>query len=716
MLTFAHHLQARTCLQQKPFENVLGKENLISGPATCNKTDVMQFLYPTFLIAALAVAIPVIIHLFYFRRFKKVYFTNVRFLKEVKEETSARQKLRNLLVLLMRCLAVLALVFAFAQPFIPQGTAVKQGDNALSIYVDNSFSMQSLSEDVPLIEKAKQKAREIVNGYREEDRFQILTNDFEGRHQRLLSKEEALAMVDEIKPSPAVRTLSQVLTRQKQVLSTSTAANRLSFIISDFQKNITDLSNFQDTTLSVNLVPLQSVQENNISIDSAWFETPVRTLNQPNVLFVKTKNWGNNDVENVRLSVTYSGETKPVGTLQIPAGAEVLDTVVINISQPGWHEAVLQVTDYPVQFDDSYLFAFHVSNFIDVLVINELAPDPHLEAAFKSAGIFRVTNQLTRNLDYSTFPSFQLILCNGVKSFSSGLSFELAQYVKNGGNLLVFPPHDADLTSWNAFLKSVSADEIQAFEKVNRQVADINTEEFVFRDVFENLSANLRLPSTQGNFKIGTSAHIEGERLLTYRDGSTFLSKYPSGNGFFYLCAAPLNDEYSNLTSSGEIFVPMLFKMAISAARSRPIAYTIGTDEVIEFDDHHHEVEAVYKLRSGDTEFIPQQRIVASKVYLTLQNENLTNGFYDLFLHPDTILAKFAFNYDRRESDLRYYSLDDLEEMLPDNMQIISANALADLSEIISERNTGILLWKWFVILALLALAAESLLLRFWKG
>ncbi|RME11570.1 MAG: hypothetical protein D6816_01935, partial [Bacteroidetes bacterium] len=131
----------------------------------------MQFLYPTFLIAALAIAIPVIIHLFYFRRFKKVYFTNVKFLKEVKEETSARQKLRNLLVLLMRCLAVLALVFAFAQPFIPQGTEVKQGDNAISIFVDNSFSMQSLSEDVPLVEKAKQRAREIVNAYREEDRF-----------------------------------------------------------------------------------------------------------------------------------------------------------------------------------------------------------------------------------------------------------------------------------------------------------------------------------------------------------------------------------------------------------------------------------------------------------------------------------------------------------------------------------------------------------------
>ncbi|MFQ5448330.1 MAG: BatA domain-containing protein, partial [Saprospiraceae bacterium] len=166
----------------------------------------MQFLYPNFLFALAALAIPIIIHLFYFRRFKKVYFTNVRFLKEVKEETSARQKLRNLLVLLMRCLAVALLVFAFAQPFIPQDAEVKKGENSVSIFVDNSFSMSALSQDVPLVEKAKQRAKQIISAYAVEDRFQILTNDFEGRHQRLVSKEEAIGLVEEIKVSPAVRT------------------------------------------------------------------------------------------------------------------------------------------------------------------------------------------------------------------------------------------------------------------------------------------------------------------------------------------------------------------------------------------------------------------------------------------------------------------------------------------------------------------------------
>ena len=140
----------------------------------------MQFLYPSFLFALATLAIPIIIHLFYFRRFKTVYFTNVRFLREVKEESSSRRKLRNLLVLLARCLAVAFLVFAFAQPFIPRNTdGVKKGEQVASIYIDNSFSMNALSKDLALLEKAKLKAHEIVEAYANDDKFQILTNDFE---------------------------------------------------------------------------------------------------------------------------------------------------------------------------------------------------------------------------------------------------------------------------------------------------------------------------------------------------------------------------------------------------------------------------------------------------------------------------------------------------------------------------------------------------------
>ncbi len=675
----------------------------------------MQFLYPTFLFALAALAIPIIIHLFYFRRFKKVYFTNVRFLKEVKDESSARQKLRNLLVLLMRCLAVLFLVLAFAQPFIPQDVEVKQGENAVSVFVDNSFSMSALSEEAPLVEKAKQRAKEIISAYSIEDRFQVLTNDFDGRHQRLVSKEEAIGLVEEIKISPAVRTLSQVLARQQQVLGTGKNTNKVSYVISDFQENVSDLERFADTLLTVNLVPLQAVQEKNVSIDSAWFEAPVQMLSQPNSLIVKIKNWSNESAENLRLTVRYDGETKPVGELSIPANSSVTDTVNISIQSPGWHEGELAITDYPVQFDDRYFFTYNVAEVINVLIINEEQPDAFLDAAFKGISYFRVSNQMSRQLDYSSFPSYQLIICNGLVSISSGLAQELQQYVHNGGNALVFPSANANIATYNSFLAEIPANELLNFEQQERNIAEVNTDEFVFKDVFENKSANLKLPITKGNYRLSAQASRGEEKLLTYRDGSTFLGKYKSGQGILYLCAAPIEDPYSNLGHSGEIFIPMLYKMAISSARNRPIAYTIGRDETIEADNVVRGGESVYKLRGKEEEFIPQQRIVASKVFLGVQNQIIEAGYYDLFLSADSLLARFAFNYDRRESNLAYFSAGQLKEKAGPNVSVLSGSAAANFEEVIADRSRGVILWKWCIVLALLALAGEALLLRFWK-
>ncbi|MBK8080164.1 MAG: BatA domain-containing protein [Saprospiraceae bacterium] len=137
----------------------------------------MQFLYPYFLWALVALTIPVIIHLFYFKRFKKVYFSNVRYLKEIKEETSNRNKIKELLILLSRLLAFACLIFAFAQPFIPKGEKIKQGLPLVSIFIDNSFSMTSEKEDIPLLDYAKEKALKIVDSYGEEGKFQIITHD-----------------------------------------------------------------------------------------------------------------------------------------------------------------------------------------------------------------------------------------------------------------------------------------------------------------------------------------------------------------------------------------------------------------------------------------------------------------------------------------------------------------------------------------------------------
>ena len=678
----------------------------------------MQFVYPSFLWALLALAIPILIHLFYFRRFKKVYFTNVRFLKEVKEETSALRKVRNLLVLLARCLAVAFLVFAFAQPFLPADeNKVELGQKAVSVYVDNSFSMNALSEEVPLLDKAKRRAREIISAYPVDDRFQVLSNEFAGRQQRLVSREDALALVDDIKASPSVRDLTTVLQRQQQALNTGLQPNKVAYQISDFQRSTAaSLAEWQDTSMSVNLVPLQSVQEKNISIDSAYFEVPVQMLNQTNPLVVQVTNHGDTPAENIRLTLRYEGQTKPVGTLSIPAGATVSDTVNMTILRTGRHEAELQLTDYPVQFDDKYYFSFGVADQIDVLLVSEGTPNNFLSAALKRIPYFNLKNSKSTTIDYASLPDNRLVILDGLRNISSGLAGALQQYIENGGNVLLFPGTSIDKASYNNFLKQLRANELGEYVTEERRVGRLNTEAFVFQEVFENRNANLRLPVTKANYALTRFGSRPEERLLTYRDGSTFLGKYRRGDGHLYLSSAPLNTNVNDLVRNGEIFVPMLYRMALSTARPQKIAYTIGDDELLQAAHKATVAEPVYKLRGETGEFIPQQQILGSKVNLSVNNQVSQAGYYRLFLDdPAESINTFAFNYDRTESDLAYFTPETLQERVGERLTVFDDTADSVFLAEISERSQGTQLWKWCLMLALLFLAVESLLLRFWR-
>jgi hypothetical protein len=676
----------------------------------------MQFLFPTFLWALLGLSIPIIIHLFYFRRFKKVYFTNVKYLREIKEETSNRNKLKNLLVLLSRCLAVAALVFAFAQPFLPKGSGVKSGKNQVSVFVDNSFSMMAAKGDIPLLDIAKEKARYIIQSYGEEDQFQVLTHDFEGRHQRLLSKEDAMSYVNEIKVSPAVKKLDVILNRQRQLLE-RTNGNKISYVISDFQRSITNLENYLDTLLEVNLVPVHALKQKNIAVDSVWFEGPIPFINQTNNLIVRVKNNSPDDAEQVKISFVKDGQEKPVAIKNIPANQSTTDTVHMTIDKTGWQQGVVKVMDYPLQFDDQFFISFLVPDTIKALFINDSGSDKYMNALFNGVKHFSLVNQNANQLQYQQFSTFDLIILHDLKSITTGLGAELAQYMRNGGKVLVFPGKNADINSYNTFLAIAGGIRFSGQNVVKREVSSINMEEFIFSDVFVQTGKNLKLPSTSFSFDLMSVNSIGEEKIMSYRDGGTYMGKYRIGDGRLFICAAPLSTEVNDLVHHAEVFVPLIYKMAISSSKQKPLSYTINNKVTIAVENKRKTGEYVYKVVKDKWEIIPGQVPAGATMVLDMSDQVREAGFYDLKLKEE-VVGKLAFNYDRNESDMSLYSESDLESMHPSNskVKVITEALQANISGTISEKDKGIVLWKWFVIMALIFLAIESLLLRFYKN
>ncbi|MBU3677092.1 MAG: hypothetical protein FGM54_07945, partial [Chitinophagaceae bacterium] len=88
----------------------------------------VSFLYPLFLLAGAALAIPILVHLFNFRKFKTIEFPDIRFLKTIQQETQKSAKLKHRLILASRLLLLLGLILAFAQPYFS-----KQGKPASGV-------------------------------------------------------------------------------------------------------------------------------------------------------------------------------------------------------------------------------------------------------------------------------------------------------------------------------------------------------------------------------------------------------------------------------------------------------------------------------------------------------------------------------------------------------------------------------------------------------
>lgn len=634
----------------------------------------------------------------------------------MQQQTRSTSQLKHLLVLLARILTILFLVAAFAQPFIkPTEGVVNNGKKAVSIYIDNSFSMNARNGDVPLVELAKRKANEIASAYSPDDEFQLLSNDFEGKQQRLVNRDQFKQFVEEVKSSPATRTISQVIGREKESLARSQATQKYIYIISDFQKSTADLINIPvDSNTKIYFIPLKSSAQKNVTVDSCWLEAPVQMVNQPAKLHVKITNYGDEDIADERITLRINNEIKTIADLNLAANGSAEDTLVFNITQPGWNKGELQVSDFPVSFDDSYFFSFNVKPLATILIVNGTNNNPFLDALFSNSSLFSTTSSSLNQLNYSLLKSYDCIILNQPNSISSGLKDALTQYVQNGGNLLLVPDPNSNLQNINDFLLSVNADQIQQWLKQNRQVTTINTKMNVFADVFGKLNGNIALPKTSGFFVMTQRTQSPAEALMKFNDGNSLFNRYSNGKGNFYLSSVPFDKSVTDFPLN-PVFAPLLFKVVVLKNNNPSLAYNIGEPSFFEAENFGAGEKEIYRMKGSTREFIPAQRPLGNEVEINFGNEISEAGFYDLYLPDTTNHYWFGFNYNRKESNLSILNAEEINNQATRIKAQVVTNADADLSTVILEMNRGIALWKYCIMLSLLFIAIEILLLRFLK-
>lgn len=641
-------------------------------------------------------------------------FTNVHFLKELVEETATKSKIKNLLILIARILAISALVLAFAQPFFHSNKNLRKENQAISIYIDNSWSMNADAEDGSLIQVAKGKAKDIILSYSDNDRFQILTNELQGKHQRFVAKIDAMSLLEEIQSGPAVQPLSKVVGRMKQCFQNSNLDQGDLYLITDFQNSICDLEIIEkDSLFQIYLIPIQSIQENNLSIDTAYFYSPVLLPGQTNTLIYKVSNYGISDAEDVRASFVLNGQEYPVSSLNIAAGKFVTDTIPVNFSSNGWQKLIVKIKDYPIQFDDQYFLSCKTENEIKVLLLYSKEVPLTLVRGFESIPYFKVSALSQNNVDYSKFKENQLIVLHELTEVSSGMSSELSKSILEGVNVLIFPIADLIESNYSSLQSILGLPQIKDFDRNKKEAMKVDLEADVFNDVFINSRTKIKLPATSGQYSFygGRPA----EKIITYRDGSSLLSRIKIGKGSVFLSAAPLDPKFNDLSKSAEVFLPLLFKAALSSGRTQNFSYDLTSNPIIPWTIiGSSRKEDLYLNLSGPDEFIPSIRIVNNQVLIEVYDQIKKSGIYDLKNQAE-LLGAIAFNDSRKESNPEVMKVEILQEKYGSFTRILKNQSNQDFTSTIKSEKAGTPIWWWLLLIAFLFLLIETVLIRIWK-
>lgn len=676
----------------------------------------MKFLYPEFLWALTALAIPIVIHLFNFKRYKTLYFSSVNFIKHVDQQTKSTQRLKHWLILASRLLAFLFLVLAFAQPYFATSEEKLSSKSPIySFYLDNSFSMQARGPEGELLSEAREKAKEIVENSPADARFIIGTNEMSGREERLLNRREAMEKLDAIQLSPLTRTLEQTTQWQREVLDklldedSKTRVN--AFIFSDFQKDLSRVLPKADDNITYYPTRLVPEKTTNVFVDSVWFSNPTHKVGQNNTLNIKIQNDTEADIENLETTIQLKGLDKTV-FVNVGAGKSVVTSFTHTDKEAGWNEGKINVADQSVFFDDTYFISYEVKKYTNVLVINGEDAVRGAHVIYEINDAYKCLTKEITSISKDDFDQKDLVVVNGANRMPSGIISYLEAFRETGGSISLFPGRTPELGSWNQLLQKCKLPSIGNAVTSGTRIKSLVDSDPFYSGVFEEKTSNINLPGVNKAFQ-AIKNNARSSDLITMQNGLPLLS-YSKRNGYAFMFYSSAHEDFGPITND-VLFTTILLRMGELSKRTQPIALTIGDASKYPV---YKEIKGdeVFHIVGNNIDVIPQHEEISGVHYLSL---NKLDNFMQLLagnygIKTESPVGKLSLNFNRAESQLKYYEQSDIERIFGENQ--FQYNEMSSTSELsTNDINKPFSYWKICIILTLIFVASEMLLVRILK-
>ena len=664
----------------------------------------MNFTKPDILYFWLLIVIPVIIHLFNLQRHKKILFSDVYFLTKINEESKSVKKIKRFILLITRILTLSAIIFAFAFPTKEKNSSNLKYDK-VGIYIDNSFSMAMRDTDGSnLLNKAKNNAKEIINSLDENQKIVLFTNELNSINEKWLYKDDISVTIDSISLSGNQCQLNNIF--QKFSLTIDSTKNNELYIFSDFQKNIDLTENDKKYTFRTKFNLVQNeLNFSNISIDSCYFTSPIRTKNEIENLHIVLTNHGN-EMSNTKIDLFINERKKSSYSLEIPPNTKILSSLnFINPSKTNYVKGRIEINDNNILFDNKFYFSYSTKQKIPILTVYDELLSPYISKSF-SDSIFIFTKRKFNEINISELEENQLIIIDQLKIIPETLVQNLKNYVIEGGSIFIFPNRNLITESYNNLFRSLEMGNIGRWINKKNDVNYINLRHKLFKGIFKKPSININLPNVSGYFQFNKNKNSQNRKIFEFKNNDLFLSEYIFGLGSIYLTLSNL----SNSNFPEHSLFPLCLYNAALVDKSETLYQKIENQIIIKLHNKK-EGELIKIVKSNDFEIIGE-RLNRSKI--NFGNNIKEAGNYEVFSDQSS-LKLISFNYDRGESKMSYFSESEIKNILKyQKIDFITnqKNIISKKGKLSSTQNK---ISFFFIALTIFLLLIELILLRTWN-
>lgn len=678
----------------------------------------MIFLNPSILFGLLAATIPILIHILNLRKLQKVEFSTLSFLKELQKSKIRKIKIKQWLLLLLRTLIIIFLVLAFSRPTLEtvNFTGISSSAKSTSVFIiDNSLSMNYITEDGTNLNRSKKAAKNILNQMEDGDEFIFLISLDSSKITT--SKEIANNIIDELDLTFVTENNFDKIKKAIQLLEQSKNINKEVFFFSDLQSSTFFIDDSINSIISNNnvktyVVDMSAQNYDNYGVSNLILTNSIIEINKPLTFSAIISNYSENQKSNITASLFLNDKRVAQQSINLFSKEEKTVEFETTLKSSGLFEARIELEDDNLNEDNVCYLNFNVPEKIKILLQYENINDiQFLEAALNSSstsGQLEVTKSRFSDNSNINLTDFDMIFIVG-ETYNK--TDDLNKYFSSNGKVVFIPSSNfaingSDVLSLN-LLKIKEFIKTDKSERSYNEFGKINFQHPIFQNLFENQTQkNIESPIIFNYLKFQENNSVTP--IIRLLDESIFLGELKKDNGKFLFFNTAFVLDWNNFAIKG-IFAPLISKIIYYLASSNSNGNSYLTGESINIDVSKLIYPIIDVNLPGGIEKLNLQNEKSTYNY----NNTFINGSYKFFSN-NNLFSFASVNINSKESNLLKIERDSLTQILneifDENYLLIEPNS--NYLETIKEAKFGTELWKPFLIIAFIIALFEMFIAR----